>query len=370
MMSVGPLGREGAAAYYLEVIAGGVEDYYLAPGEAPGRWLGPAAEALGLRGTVRPEDLESLLAGNDPRTGAHVATWLTRPGYDLTLSAPKSVSLLWALGDDRVAAVVREAHDEAVDAAVDAAMGYLDREGCKVRRGRGGRLRFDGDGLIAAAFRHRTSREGDPQLHTHVLVANMTRGPDGEWSSPFGTLLFRHARAAGCIYQGVLRRRLVEHLGVRFEPVTKGYAEVVGIDRAARRAFSRRRVAIEKAMAEHGVRSKRGAQVATLDTRPDKPEAMTEAALRAAWAERAEEIGLDVRRVLGRPGPVPARSGTDEHLATVLTERDASFQRRRVVEAVAESSPNGLLLGEVLDRVDGFLAGEQAISLPTGRWTT
>ena len=55
MMSVDPLGREGAAAYYLEVIAGGVEDYYLAPGEAPGRWLGPAAEALGLRGTVRPE---------------------------------------------------------------------------------------------------------------------------------------------------------------------------------------------------------------------------------------------------------------------------------------------------------------------------
>jgi conjugative relaxase-like TrwC/TraI family protein len=232
-------------------------------------------------------------------------TWLTRPGYDLTLSAPKSVSLLWGLGDDRVAAVVREAYDEAVDAA----MGYLDREGCMVRRGRGGRVRFDGDGLIAAAFRHRTSREGDAQLYTHVLVANMTRGPDGEWSSPFGRELFGHARAAGCIYQGVLRRRLIERLGVRFGPVTKGYAEVVGIDRDARRAFSRRRVAIERAMVEHGARSKRGAQIATLDTRPDKPEAMTEEALRAAWAERADEIGLDVRKALGRPGPVPGEVG-------------------------------------------------------------
>jgi conjugative relaxase-like TrwC/TraI family protein len=366
MMSVDPLGRDGAAAYYLEAIAGGVEDYYLALGEAPGRWLGPAAEALGLRGTVRPEDLESLLAGNDPRTGAHVATWLTRPGYDLTLSAPKSVSLLWALGDARVAGVVREAHDEAVDAA----MAYLDSEACQVRRGRGGRMRFPGDGLIAAAFRHRTSREADPQLHTHVLVANMTRGPDGEWSSPFGKLLFRHARAAGCIYQGMLRRRLVERLGVRFGPVTNGYAEVVGIDRQARRAFSRRRIAIERAMAEHGARSKRGAQIATLDTRPDKPEAMTEEALRAAWAERADEIGLDVRKVLGRPGPVAAKSGSDAQLATVLTERHASFERRRAVEAVAESSPNGLLLDEVIDRVDGFLAGAQAIFLPTGRWTT
>jgi conjugative relaxase-like TrwC/TraI family protein len=367
MMSIDPLGRDGAAvAYYLEVIAGGVEDYYLAPGEAPGRWIGPAAAALGLRGTVRPEDLESLLAGNDPRTASRVATWLTRPGYDLTLSAPKSVSLLWALGDTQVAAVVREAHDEAVEAA----MAYLDSEACQVRRGSGGRVRFPGNGLIAAAFRHRTSREGDPQLHTHVLVANMTRRPDGEWSSPFGTLLFRYARAAGCIYQGVLRRRLVERLGVRFGPVTRGYAEVLGIDQRARRAFSRRRIAIERAMAEHGARSRRGAQIATLDTRPDKPEAMTEEALRAAWAERADGIGLDVREGLGRPGPVAGRSGNDAQLATVLTERDASFERRRAVEAVAESSPNGLLLDEVIDRVEEFLAGEQAISLPTGRWTT
>lgn len=82
-----------------------------------------------------------------------------------------------------------------------------------------------------------------------------SQGPNGEWSSPSGRVLFRHAPAAGSTYQGVLHRRLVEHLGVRFGPVTNGYAEVVGIDRDARRAFGRRRVAIERAMAEHGVRS-------------------------------------------------------------------------------------------------------------------
>lgn len=137
-----------------------------------------------------------------------------------------------------------------------------------MRRGRGGRVGFPRDELIAAGFRHRTSREGDPQLHTHVLVPNMTRGPDGEWSSPFGTVPFRHARAAGCVYQAVLRRQPVERLGVRFGPVTKGYAEIVGIAQRARRTFSRRRIAIERAMAEHGARSRRGAQVATLTTRP------------------------------------------------------------------------------------------------------
>jgi conjugative relaxase-like TrwC/TraI family protein len=90
----------------------------------------------------------------------------------MTLSAPKSVSLLWALGDDRVAATVRQAHDEAVDAAI----AYLDTVACLVRRGKGGRVRFPGTGLIAAGFRHRTQPEGDPQLHTHVVVANMAGG--------------------------------------------------------------------------------------------------------------------------------------------------------------------------------------------------
>lgn len=171
VLSISPLGQAQAAAYYLRVVVGGVEDYYLAEGEKPGRWIGPAAAKLGLRGVVRPADLEAVLDGSDPRSGEHVATWRTRPGYDLTLSAPKSVSLLWALGDHRVATIVRQAHDQAVDAAV----AYLDAEACVVRRGRGGTRRSPGSGLIAAGFAHRTSREADPQLHTHVLVANMTR---------------------------------------------------------------------------------------------------------------------------------------------------------------------------------------------------
>lgn len=286
--------------------------------------------------------------------------------HDLTLSAPKSISLLWALGDPKVSTVVREAHDEAVDAA----MSYMGAHACVVRRGHEGRQRFTGKGFVAAAFRHRTSREGDPQLHTHVVVANLTIGPDGEWSSLFGRALWRNARAAGCVYQAVLRRRLVERLGVQFGPVENGCADIVGIDPATRRAFSRRRVAIERAMAEHGGRSRRAAQVATLSTRPAKPEPVAEEALRASWAARAAEVGLDVTIALGPGTPVLASVGTDADLAASLTEQHAAFERRRVVEAVASSSREGMLLGEIEDRVDRFLSGPEAVALATGRWST
>jgi len=365
-MTVDAVGPESAAGYYLEVVVSGVEDYYLAPGEAPGRWTGGGAALLGLSGEVRPEDLEQLVDGRDPRSGTRIGTWRTRAAYDLTLSAPKSISLLWALGDERVARIVREAHDEAVDAAV----AYMEAHACVVRRERGGTVRLAGGGFVSAAFRHRTSREADPQLHTHVLTANLALGPDREWSSLFGTLLWRHSRAAGCIYQAVIRRRLAERLGVEFGPVTNGYAEIVGIDASARRAFSRRRIAIQKAMAEHGGRSRHAAQIATLDTRPDKPQPVSEEALRAGWAQRAQEIGLDVTRAVGRPRQVVARTAADPELAEVLTEKHAAFERRRVVEAVASSAREGLLPDEIDHRVERFLAGPYAVSLCPDRWST
>ena len=366
MMTVDALGTDDAGGYYLEVVVSGVEDYYVVAGEVPGRWLGSAAPLLGMSGEVRREDLEQLLGGLDPRNGTRIATWRTNSAYDLTLSAPKSISLLWALGDPKVSATVRDAHDEAVDAA----MAYMGTHACVVRRGHEGRLRFAGKGFVAAAFRHRTSREGDPQLHTHVVVANLTIGPDGEWSSLFGRALWGNARASGCVYQAVLRRRLGERLGVQFGQVVKGCADIAGIDAATRRAFSRRRVAIERAMAEHGGRSRRAAQVATLATRPAKPAPVGEDELRAGWSTRAAEVGLDVRIALGPVGPVRPSVATDAELAAILTEQHASFDRRRVVEAVASSSREGLLLGEIEDRVDRFLRGPEAVALATGRWST
>jgi conjugative relaxase-like TrwC/TraI family protein len=115
------------------------------------------------------------------------------PGFDLTFSAPKSVSVLFGVGDDGMRAAIQDAHDQAVREA----LAYVEREAGVTRRGAGGAVAIAGRGLIGAAFRHRTSRAGDPQLHTHVLVANLVLGADGRWGSSTGDGSTRTRRPLG-----------------------------------------------------------------------------------------------------------------------------------------------------------------------------
>jgi conjugative relaxase-like TrwC/TraI family protein len=211
VLSLGKLAA-GQQQYYLDAVARGVEDYYTGAGEAPGEWIGAASAELALAGHVEDVDLHSVLSGLDPRTLASLVRSQQRvPGFDLTFSAPKSVSLVWALSQDQeVAAAVVEAHD----AAVRAAIGWLEAEGCFGRRGRQGPQRTKGSGFVAAAFRHRTSRAGDPQLHTHVLVANLVHGEDGRWSALDARHVYALAKTAGTLYRSELRDRLTRTLGV------------------------------------------------------------------------------------------------------------------------------------------------------------
>src|SRR5439155_15874147 len=141
------------------------------------------------------------------------------------------------LGDAELSREVREAHEVAVTAAFD----YMERHAAVARRGRGGVEIVPGNGFVGAAFRHRTSRAGDPQLHTHVLVANMTRGPDRRWTALDARHLYAHAKTAGYLYQAELRAELVRRLGVQWTPVRNGTAEIAGIPTPVLRSFSRRR---------------------------------------------------------------------------------------------------------------------------------
>src|SRR3954453_2314926 len=249
VLSIGKLAA-GQASYYLDqaevrvdavdAIGDGIEDYYAGGAEARGRWVGSGAVELGLSGDVAGEALRRVLAGLDPRDGLplRAASSAVRvAAFDLTFSAPKSVSVLFGVGSSDLRAAARHAHDRAVEEAV----GYLERTAAAVRRGHGGARVEPADGLVAAAFRHRTSRAGDPQLHTHVLVANLGRGRDGRWTALDGRRLYAHARAASFVYQAVLRSEITRALGLEWLPVRKGIAELVGVPEPVLRAFSRRR---------------------------------------------------------------------------------------------------------------------------------
>jgi conjugative relaxase-like TrwC/TraI family protein len=367
VLSIGKI-RLSGERYYLAAVADGVDEYYRGVGEAPGRWVGDAAVPLGLDGEVGPEDLGSIWSGQDPRTGEPLGRFIGREiaGFDLTFRAPKSVSVLFALGDARMSAEVRDAHE----VAVDAAMGYVEREAARSRTGRNGVNQIEVDGIVAAAFRHRTSRAGDPHLHTHVLVANMAEGPDGRWRTLDGRSLYQHAKTAGYLYEAELRAELTRRLGVEWGPVRNGIADLDGIPTAVLRQFSERRRQIEEHLGETGFRSARAAELAALETRQAKTVASART-MRSIWVDKAHAMGWDpvslhsiVNRVT-RPVPdsVPVSVPTDLFAQLSgpegLTAQASTFDRRDVLRALAERSPRGLparaieaLAGEFLTRPD------------------
>jgi len=385
MLSIGKLavGQEG---YYLEQARGrvdratsvgtGVEDYYVQGTEAPGYWLGTGSAELQLVGIVDRTSLTRALEGHDPATGRELAALYARrvPGFDVTFSAPKSVSVLFGLGDEVLRRAIRCEHD----AAVAEAFAYLERVAANGRRGAGGAISIRGTGFVAAAFRHRTSRAGDPQLHTHVLVANLVHGADGRYSALDGRALFQHAKTAGYLYEARLRARLTERLGVEWTPVRNGIADVEGVPKEVLRAFSRRRAEIEAELLRRGESSAAAARMATLATRQRKDYGVVPEQLIDGWRQRAARLGFGrqaLRAVLGRrsglvmqdPGQwqrafarIAAPSG--------LTRRRTTFAPRDVIQALCEAIPAGtdVAVREFERAAEEFVACDEVVAVLDG----
>ena len=268
-------------------------------------WHGAAARALGLPKHVSPRRFERILSGFVPgteirlgrvRDGEHQH----RPGFDLTLSAPKTVSLEALLHGDRR---VTGAHDAAVKATLD----WLETELLQTRSYdpvTRQRPRVAANGLVAAGFRHLTSRDQDPQLHTHCIVANMTRNRSGEWRSVEPTEMRRNVRLIGAYYRQNLARRLLA-LGFRIEATMIGGLpgfEIAGYGREFVDAFSSRRREILAWLDEHGLPwSAALTQLAALITRKKKTDKDIDE-LRAEWKARAERLGLARDRGIAKPG--------------------------------------------------------------------
>jgi conjugative relaxase-like TrwC/TraI family protein len=374
MLSIGKLGA-GQERYYTEKVAEGAEDYYSGEGEAEGVWIGQAAAQFDLEGKVEPDQLTAMLTGRNPVTKEPLGLKSAPgrepvPGFDLTFSAPKSVSLTWALGGHPVSGQVMEAHR----AAVEAALSYMERSACWARRGRGGATFVPGNGFLAAAYVHRSSRAGDPQLHTHVLIANATLGPDGRWSRLYHPAIYEHARTASYLYAAHLRHELTMRLGVEWDPVVSGLADILGFSKDELRAFSTRRAEILAAAGEGA--SAKAMRVAALETRKAKDRDLTDESMREGWRVRGEEIGLTRDRIADcigheRPGTSVL---TTRQVERSVTANVSHFDRRDAIRAVADNLPHGAPAYEVERLADEFLASGSVIRIaetPRGpRFTT
>lgn len=401
MMGLAKMAPDGWA-YYAREIAAGVEDYFVGHGEETGRWVGRAAASLGLAGEVDEEGLSRLFGhGLHPLTESP----LGRPfnpddntavaGYALSFSPPKSASLLWALAPEDISEQVREGHEAAVAAALE----FLQHHTAFTRRGHGGTTQEATGGYLAAVFVHRTSRAGDPQLHSHVLVANKVQAvSDGRWLALDGRELYEVQKAAGMLYKAALRAELTARLGVSWTEVDdNGGAEIVGVPEGLIRNFSKRRAQVEATAARlagereavlgrslTGDENAAVLQLAAYQSRAKKTKDGTETTdeLKARWRSEAAAVGHPAERwlpqVFGPPKPTRkelllAQRGIKPSVELLLVDAidqlersHSTWGRAQVVEALtvvmpAHRSGNAAKLRQVVEAVADLLVAHPDI---------
>ena len=284
--------------YHLSEITDAVDSYYLK--DRPVRAIGSLAPTLGLSSDVTSEQVLNVLSGN---TADGVAKLRQRPvktlGFDLAMSARKEISILHAFGDEHTRSHIEQAHR----AATEASFAYLESAATFVRRGAGGLEVLPGQGLVAFTVTHTDSRNLDPQLHEHVLIPNITLGPDDRWTAIDGREIYRHAKTAGFIYQAALRAELTERIGLRWGEVHNGTAPVVGVDPELVREFSTRRRGIEEALDRNGLASPKSAAIATLTTRQSKQHDVGLYDLQRSWTLRYRSTSRWSLQLSPRPTP-------------------------------------------------------------------
>jgi conjugative relaxase-like TrwC/TraI family protein len=240
------VGRED---YYVREIADNREEYLSGHGESPGRWYGAGATTLRQEGTATTEGFKRIFEGRHPDTGELLGRAHGKgavPSWDLVLRPVKDVGVLYALGDERVNRAAMSAHHEGVAEAV----AYLDAH-VGTRRGHGGHQKVSGRGLVVVGFDHRTSREGDPLPHTHLIIANRTQGPDGRWTTLDGRDLYAHRRAADALYRAAYQHSLTRSLGIAWGEADRwGNRPIVGMPPEVVRAFSKRSEQITEHLAQ------------------------------------------------------------------------------------------------------------------------
>ena len=345
------------------------------------QWWGQGAKVMELSGTVDPATFTRLLQGHLPngeRLGKKVdGEILHRPGFDLTFSAPKSVSILALLGND-------ERIFQAIERATDKALELIEREQAKTRVMKDGVLMTERSGkLVVARFLHDLSRENDPQLHTHCVVLNMMPRKDGKWRSLASQLgsyhqnsekipqgFFEGVRHFQKYYGAVFRAELayeMRELGYTVEKIgAYGFFEIAGISRESIQVYSQRRQDILEALKEQGLSGAKAAELATLKTRRAKQH-INHSELKQIWETKAALRGLlpvqEAQQTVAQARQ-HSQGLSEGGQAPSLHPEQGTLARVAMVEAIAHLSETQVALreSELLARAIYYSVGDVPVT--------
>ena len=369
--SVSALGSAAQASNYYEA-----DDYYSEGGLSPSSWGGKGADDLGLSGEVDRDAFKALLEGQigDAQLGTVREGKLQhRPGWDVTLSAPKSVSVMAIVAGDRR---LLGAHDKAVRTT----LAHIENHMAATRIREGGEAkRHSTDNLLIASFRHETSRARDPQLHSHNVILNATKDQSGEWRSLEPRALYQLQKQIGAIYRHELADQ-ARQLGYNIASTKDGLFELADVPASVLNAFSKRSSAIEAALAQKGLTrdqaSEAQKELAALQTR-DTKEQGDRKALMQDWRATADQAGFDQKERLalisraengaGKEREIDPAQSADQAIAysaQKLGERQSVFASHLLTEEAAKVSMGKLGHGDLVSAIsrardDGELADRQ-----------
>ncbi len=279
--------KKGNSIQKLEQIAGYYQ-HQVKNGATHSIWIGAAAMGLGLSGSVGKNHFLNTLQGYRPDTEESLVQrpgFIRRYGWDMTFSPPKSVSIVWAISDRKTRQDIEMAHQEAIISVIS----FIEDHYSLGRRGRNG-IQKEKVKLLAAAFLHFVSREGDPQVHTHVLLQNLAWYPDGDWGCLDLKPVYCNQKKLGALYREELSRQLV-FLGFSIEKLKESF-RIEGISKEMEKEFSRRNEKIKEKIRESVFRGGRSSNIASLSSRPDKSwESLEE--VEKEWEVRLRKIEID-----------------------------------------------------------------------------
>lgn len=336
----------GAGRYYTEERHQRREDYFCRADEDYGRWYAPRWDIVDHEGRIETPDFAALCAGYDPETGNALVQRTGeghRAGLDITFSAPKSVSVLWASGDHDV----RRAISAAQTAAVERALDFATEQGLfRTRTGKDGTESVVTHDVVAGRFRHYTSRAGDPQLHDHAVVLNLTRDVNGATRTMEPQTLFAWQGAIQAAYRVELAEQLRDQLQVQIIKAERNF-EIAGVDRNLCLKFSKRRNEILDLAREAGISTREDrAETAyiTRNSRVAKSELPSREDLERRWQSEFAAAGwpgssvLEIARThTGRRQPLgdPTQDIMQAALAEA-TERESVIECRHMIRLLLE----------------------------------